>query len=147
MTRKIINILVYTLSIIYLVVVYYYTVFGRETRAESQIDLDAFQSLKDFFRFNYESHGQYILKEILINVALLMPLGLLLTCIRWNFLLVTLLGFLCSLSIEMLQYYTKTGTASLDDLIYNTAGIFLVSAILTIFQRLRNYAAKKLHYR
>jgi len=147
MTRKIINILVYTLCVIYLIVVYYYTVFGREIQAESQIDLDAFQSLKDFFRFNYESHGQYILKEILINVALLMPLGFLLTCIRWHFLLVTLLGFLCSLSIEVLQYYTKTGTASLDDLIYNTAGIFLVSAILTILQKLRNYAAKKLHYR
>lgn len=135
--------LILLLTLLFLAVVYTYTVFGREPMAEPKVILEPFQTLKDIKQFNYISHGQYIMREVVLNVILLMPLGFLLTCIHWHILLVTLLGFLTSLSIEVLQYYTCTGTFEVDDLIYNTTGVFLVSVVVTLLQKLRHYAEQE----
>lgn len=127
------------LTVLFLVVVYYYTVFGRDPLPEPRISLVPFQTIKDIQQYPYVSHGQYILREAVLNVILLMPLGFLLTCLRWHFLLVTLIGFLCSLSIEVLQYYTCTGTFEVDDLIYNTSGVLIVSVVVMLLMKLRRY--------
>ncbi len=132
-----------TLTVLFLVVVYYYTVFGREPLPETRIILEPFQTIKDIQQYPYISHGQYILREVILNIILLMPLGFLLTCLRWHVLLVTLLGFLCSLSIEILQYFTCTGTFEVDDLIYNTSGVLIISIIVGLLMRLREYAEKQ----
>lgn len=128
------------LTVLFLAVVYYYTVFGRDPLPETRISLVPFQTIKDIQQYPYVSHGQYILREAVLNVILLMPLGFLLTCLRWHFLLVTLIGFLCSLSIEVMQYYTCTGTFEVDDLIYNTSGVLIVSVVVTLLMKLRRYA-------
>lgn len=128
------------LTVLFLAVVYYYTVFGREPLPEPRISLVPFQTIKDIQQYSYVSHGQYILREAVLNVILLMPLGFLLTCLRWNPLLVTLLGFLCSLSIEVLQYHTCTGTFEVDDLIYNTSGVLIISVVVRLLMKLRVYA-------
>lgn len=131
------------LTVLFLAVVYYYTVFGREPLPEPRISLVPFQTIKDIQQYSYVSHGQYILREAVLNVILLMPLGFLLTCLRWNPLLVTLLGFLCSLSIEVLQYHTCTGTFEVDDLIYNTSGVLIISVVVRLLMKLRRYAEKQ----
>lgn len=128
------------LTVLFLAVVYYYTVFGRDPLPETRISLVPFQTIKDIQQYPYVSHGQYILREAVLNVILLMPLGFLLTCLRWHFLLVTLIGFLCSLSIEVMQYYTCTGTFEVDDLIYNTSGVLIVSVVVMLLMKLRRYA-------
>lgn len=132
--------LILILTVLFLAVVYYYTVFGRDPLPETRISLVPFQTIKDIQQYPYVSHGQYILREAVLNVILLMPLGFLLTCLRWHFLLVTLIGFFCSLSIEVLQYYTRTGTFEVDDLIYNTSGVLIVSVVVTLLMKLRRYA-------
>ena len=132
--------LILILTVLFLAVVYYYTVFGRDPLPETRISLVPFQTIKDIQQYPYVSHGQYILREAVLNVILLMPLGFLLTCLRWHFLLVTLIGFLCSLSIEVLQYYTRTGTFEVDDLIYNTSGVLIVSVVVMLLMKLRRYA-------
>lgn len=128
------------LTVLFLAVVYYYTVFGRDPLPETRICLVPFQTIKDIQQYPYVSHGQYILREVILNIILLMPLGFLLTCLRWHFLLVTLIGFLCSLSIEVMQYYTCTGTFEVDDLIYNTSGVLIVSVVVMLLMKLRRYA-------
>lgn len=132
--------LILILTVLFLIVVYYYTVFGRDPLPETRISLVPFQTIKDIQQYPYVSHGQYILREVILNIILLMPLGFLLTCLRWHFLLVTLIGFLCSLSIEVLQYYTCTGTFEVDDLIYNTSGVLIVSVVVMLLMKLRRYA-------
>lgn len=132
--------LILILTVLFLIVVYIYTVFGREPLPEPRICLVPFQTIKDIQQYPYISHGQYILREVILNIILLMPLGFLLTCLRWHFLLVTLIGFLCSLSIEVMQYYTCTGTFEVDDLIYNTSGVLIVSVVVTLLMKLRRYA-------
>lgn len=131
------------LTVLFLAVVYYYTVFGRDPLPETRISLVPFQTIKDIQQYPYVSHGQYILREVILNIILLMPLGFLLTCLRWHFLLVTLIGFLCSLSIEVLQYYTRTGTFEVDDLIYNTLGVLIVSVVVMLLMKLRRYAERQ----
>lgn len=70
--------------------------------------------------------GLNISAELLGNVVLFLPLGLLLYLKRgedWPD--VVLLGFGCSLCIELFQYFSRLGTFQVDDLIHNTWGALI----------------------
>ena len=62
--------------------------------------------------------------DIINNIILLLPIGVLLTCIFPNIRVgnVFVIGFLLSLGIELLQYFLWKGVAQLDDLMHNTLG-------------------------
>ncbi|WP_294554222.1 VanZ family protein [uncultured Bacteroides sp.] len=101
-------------------VILYCTVIVREQGNEYQTVLIPFGSIKQMMEVDYPSHGQYILKEILINIALLMPVGFFYSLEK--FLKAAIIGFGISLCIETLQLATKRGVFEVDDLIYNTIG-------------------------
>lgn len=66
-------------------------------------------------------------KDIVINLLLFLPVGALLAGIspslKWYWVL--LIGVLCSLSIEILQYIFLRGVAQTDDLLHNTVSCLL----------------------
>lgn len=64
------------------------------------------------------------LEGIILNILLFVPFGYLLPSLfpRLRWWQVILLGFACSLCIELLQLITKLGYADVDDLINNTLG-------------------------
>lgn len=67
------------------------------------------------------------LKEgIVLNMLLLMPIGILLPVILQKrfFFWPVLIGFGCSLAIELMQYYFRCGMFELDDLFNNTVGVW-----------------------
>lgn len=77
--------------------------------------------------------------NVLLNVALFTPLGLLLPLLfprmkKWYWVL--LAGFLCSLAVELVQYTAKRGITDVDDLLCNTLGCVLgwcaVMTVLTV---------------
>lgn len=111
----------------YLFVILYCIVIVREQGNEYRIVLIPFGSIKQMMEVDYPSHGQYILKEIIINIALLMPVGFFYSLESREsslekFLKATIIGFGISLCIETLQLVTKRGVFEVDDLIYNTIG-------------------------
>ena len=83
------------------------------------------------FRAWREAWNNYSLQNwlnILLNVAMFMPLGFLLPCIikqfqKWYLMFAT--GFATSLCIEIIQYTTGRGLFDVDDLFANTIGVML----------------------
>lgn len=136
MEIKKVNVALWIILLVYLSVVFYFTILSRESLDEHKLELLPFKTIVDFLNVDYDSHGQYILREVLLNIGLLMPMGSLLgfpsTLFRAESMLqrVVLWGFLISLMIETIQLITKTGTFEVDDLIYNTLGCAMGYLIL-----------------
>ncbi len=126
---------------VYTVTVLYITVLSRELATDYRTELEVFKSLKDLLTVHYDSHGQFILKELLLNICLFMPLGLMGGLLLKKYriknagLKVLLLGCLFSLTIESLQLITKTGTFQTDDIIHNTIGCGIGYLILVICKK------------
>ena len=61
------------------------------------------------------------------NIALFVPLGLLIRggWTKMTIKRVTLLGFFCSLSIELVQLVLRLGWFDVDDILFNTIGAYL----------------------
>ena len=72
--------------------------------------------------------NQKVLHEIILNVALFVPLGFLWGIQsskwpkRWQWLSAMILGISLSVVIELLQYCFKKGCVEVDDVIHNTLG-------------------------
>ncbi|SDQ17915.1 Glycopeptide antibiotics resistance protein [Prevotella sp. khp1] len=142
MEKKMVTVALWIIQLVYLSVVFYFTVISRELSDEYKMELMPLKTIVDILHVDYDSHGQYILRQVLLNIGLLMPVGFILgflstwlkndVCIRK----VILFGFLTSLSIETLQLISKTGTFEVDDLIYNTLGCtigyFVCTGILSV---------------
>lgn len=107
----------------YMVFVYGSTVFTRTPGPEMRYCLQLFWS----YRWGIRVYGVEMVKEILLNCMMLMPLGLLLPAVfpaagKYESLTV-FIGFLTSLSVELLQLVLKCGLFEYDDIIHNTAGV------------------------
>lgn len=64
-------------------------------------------------------------KQMIGNVLLFIPVGLLLKLLGVSARLVLLIGFTFSCSIELFQYLLKFGLCELDDVLHNTVGTLL----------------------
>ena len=121
----------------YAVVVLYFTVIGRYSKAEYRYELTPFRSLRKLLT----ECGAAELKNLLINFAMLMPVAFLLCELRRKkdrpavVAIVGSLGF--SVVIEALQFVSRTGTFEIDDLIFNFAGAFVSTVIWCIFNNAR----------
>lgn len=118
---------VYILFVYYLFVLFKNSIFGR------------------FFSKNFMQGFQYIpfssaifSKDILFKkeffsallgpILIFIPMGLILPLASdktKKFWVIFLIGLFFSIGIEMLQYFTKTGITSVDDLILNLIGVAL----------------------
>lgn len=145
------DVTLWILLLVYISLVFYLTIICREPSDEYKMELMPFKTIIDFFNVGYDGHGRYILRDVLVNIGLLMPVGFVLgfhstwfkndVCTRKTI----LIGFLTSLSIETLQLLSKTGTFEVDDLIYNTLGCaigYLIICIGILFVRVCNQRIK-----
>ncbi len=89
------------------------------------------KNLTPFFEYTQVLHGErplFFLGQILGNLAMLLPLGMMLT-FGWktfrNPLLTVGAGFCCTAAIELTQWYTARGLLQFDDLFNNTVGTFI----------------------
>ena len=112
------DVTLWILLLVYISLVFYLTIICREPSDEYKLEILPFKTIIDFFNVWYDGHGRYILRDVLVNVGLLMPVGFVLGFHSFlpkngiNIRKVIFYGFLISLSIETL----------IDDLIYNTLG-------------------------
>lgn len=103
----------------FLAVVYASTVFTRNPGTR-QYELELFWSWKAVFHGSRE-----MLKENILNVFLIMPVGLILPYIcnrklKWYTGLIA--GIIVSFSIESLQLIMRRGLFEIDDIIHNSLG-------------------------
>ena len=92
----------------YIVVLFYITLFGREKQ-----EMRIFEPL--FWEWQYR-----MWKDILMNIALFIPLGILFGNRRG-----IIIGFLLSVGIEAAQYLFMIGYCEVDDVANNTI-VFLI---------------------
>lgn len=75
----------------------------------------------------------FMAREVLLNILLYLPLGYLLPflvkSLRGHILLITIIGFCCSLATEMAQLYLQIGVFQVDDILLNTIGTLLGAII------------------
>lgn len=116
------------LLVLYLIMIFNLTIFGRVGNAGIRYNLVPFKTILDYFiRFN-----QFDLKVIVINILgnimVFMPLQYFLQRIGnfKKFKFVFLIDFLFIFCIELLQLITQTGIFDIDDILLNLFGMFLV---------------------
>lgn len=105
----------------YIFMLLYVTIFDRIATEEYQYELIPLWS--------YWVEGERapnVVLQILLNVALFLPLGFLLRfCRRVDFKMMAIVGCVLSIVIELLQLITRRGLFEVDDIIHNTLGCVL----------------------
>ena len=151
-TKRYIKIGGVILFLIYLSILFYLLFFSEEY--DRNIIATGYRynfiPLKEILRFiNYrEQLGMMsVMINVVGNVVAFVPFGFFIPIISsglrktWK---VILLGFLLSLSVEILQLVTRVGSCDIDDLILNTLGAVLGYALFCICNRLFNKAVRSI---
>ena len=109
---------------LYIVVLLYFTVTGRYSHEEYEYKINFFTSYRWFFQYN----GEQVLRQLLINLVMLMPVGFLLPVVinaKHKYLITMALSLLLTVFIETMQLITKCGSFEIDDIINNFVGAVL----------------------
>lgn len=113
-------------------------VIFRESREECRINLIPLISY-----FDYGENSYFMEKAALniLNVALFIPIGLLLGCgfrkITWQRVLT--IGTLISVFVEILQLILKCGLCEMDDLIHNIVGCMVGYGVYNLISNFTKY--------
>ncbi|MBR4759283.1 MAG: VanZ family protein [Lachnospiraceae bacterium] len=113
------------------------TVFCRTEYSEYHYSLKLFWS----YEFMRAYPNSYMLQEIVLNILMLLPVGVLFPvafdCRKlW---VTTLFGFLCTTGIELLQLITKRGLFEWDDMFHNTLGVIVGYLLVTSAMKMSEY--------
>lgn len=105
----------------YLTLVIGATLLNRHYTVSNNINLDFLWS----YKMVWHQHSKYLLREIIYNILMTIPLGILLPFIYSkckHFIVTIFFSLLLSFSIEGLQYFFKIGLFEFDDVFNNTIG-------------------------
>lgn len=131
----------------YVLFIYGVTVFFRKGGSTESYMLTPFGSYVKMF----QGEASDMLFDILVNVALFMPVGFLwgaqssLKPFKRQWFIVLLLGFSLSIGIELFQLFLNKGCAEIDDIIHNTLGCILGFALWLGFERLVKTRITSMH--
>lgn len=111
------------------------TIFGR-----SEYSCYRYKTLPFWSYAAIMDGKESLIKENLLNIALFIPIGFLLSSvlprIRWW--KVLLFGLAFSVFIELMQFVGKRGTCEFDDVLHNTIGCIIGFAIVKGIAKLYN---------
>lgn len=112
------------------------TLLGRRTGESRRFDLKPSES----YYYAFAEGNMEMLLQILMNIAMYAPLGLLLPCcfkVFEKYRYIILAVFMTSMSIEFVQGIFKIGLFEVDDIINNTLGAITGLIIYMICVRIR----------
>lgn len=118
--------------------IYIMTLSRRRIGETYRIDLKPFDS----YYVAFTEGNMEILLQILMNIAMYIPLGFLLPCcfrLFEKYRYVILVAFCGSLAIELIQLIFKLGLFEVDDVINNTLGAVIGIGLFIIFRRIKRY--------
>lgn len=118
--QKIIKILCIIAFIVYVVIILHITLLSRTPSVRRKM-LTPFWEYRELI---YGVDKLYWFGQIIGNIVMLMPLGVFLCLMyrRLNAIHIGIIGFACSVSIELTQYFTGRGLWEFDDIFHNTLG-------------------------
>ena len=111
----------FILFVTYILIILRLTVFRFGVYHERQLNLSLFTDLINVFRNFGITRFMWL---FLGNIVWFIPFGFLLPMLlkKSSFFKIVVCGFMFSLAIETMQFFTYKGVAELDDLILNTFG-------------------------
>ena len=121
--------------VIYVVILLYFTVIGRYSHEEYENRIYFYYS----YRRLIEHYDSQSMRQILLNIAMLIPVGFLLPMIfncKGKYLKTIGISILLIIVIELLQMLTKTGSCEVDDIINNLLGALLGMALYHMVRRI-----------
>jgi glycopeptide antibiotics resistance protein len=149
-----------TLLTTYIFLVFASTVFSRTPTEDYSYELMPFWSYREIVKGARESHGhvwgESLFWEDIFNVFMLLPIGVLLPIIsgengrksgekssienrtKTRPGRIILIGFLISLTIEILQLVTKRGLFEFDDIFHNMFGVAIGELGYWIWQKVKH---------
>ena len=122
------------LFFIYVIVLYYLLLFYAECRTGIlpdefvRVNLRPFIEIRRIFEGMEKLGFMYFFRNFIGNIVIFVPFGMLMPCAfdrcakLWK---TALCGFATSFLIESFQLITKIGIFDVDDIIMNTAGVFV----------------------
>ncbi len=115
----------------YVILLFSSTVLYRSYRKRLKNDFHPFWSYDAL-----QNGGEKLLPEIIMNVVVFVPVGLMQGCAFKNMTWwkVLLIGSGVSVCIETMQYYFQRGFAETDDVMHNTLGSMIGLEIMTILR-------------
>ena len=148
--KKIIRILSWFIFAIYLSALVYFLFFseqlGRVPSDEYKYSLVPFKEIRRYLRYGRAIGGYYVMLNLLGNIVCFMPFGFVLPVISRNqrkFWKITLLSFLTSLLVELIQLVSKVGSCDVDDMLLNTLGGMTGYVLFRIFHRILFFRKKE----
>lgn len=130
---------------LYIVVLLYYTVVGRYSHEEYDYQIHIFYS----YRFLLEQFDFQNVRQLVINLLMLVPVGFLLSVIvkrKGKYAIVLVLCLLLTLFIESMQLWMKCGSFEIDDIINNMIGAIigvLIYALIHWITHQKMYKGKR----
>lgn len=130
--RRTIQRIIITIGLLsYTCALYASLVLSRPITSEHQLNLKFLWTLKHVLSGEYKYNT-----EIILNLLMLAPVGFLLPIIqRISLTRIACIGFLISMSIEVLQCVSRTGLAELDDVFYNTISVLIGFGLYKVFSK------------
>lgn len=131
--------------VIYFCLMIYTALIDRNASTDSSgYCLIPFYSYYQFFNGNRD-----IMQQSIMNIAFFYPFGFLLSCLDIEFIkkrkwLIAVFAFAFSFCIEALQYIFHLGYAEVDDVIHNTLGASIGTAMCVAFDKIYDFIKIKL---
>ena len=118
------------------------TLFGRRIRKSRKFDLKPFES----YYYTFAESDMEMLLQILMNIAMYIPIGFLLPCCfklfeRYRYII--LVAVMSSTGIELVQGILKIGLFEVDDIINNTFGAAIGVGIYVLFRKWKRNVVDK----
>ena len=120
---------------LYIVVLLYFTVIGRYSHEEYDYQIHIFYS----YRFLLEQFDFQSIRQLAINLVMLIPVGFLLSVIikgKYKYVIALVLCLLLTVFIESMQLWMKCGSFEIDDMFNNLIGAVIGILIYTLIHRM-----------
>lgn len=121
---------------VYTIFILYITVLGRYSFEDFRARLMPFESYREAFAgISSELRG------IVLNIVLFVPFGFLTACCfqdKKTVWIALCAGLILTVTVEVLQYVTRTGTLETDDVMHNMLGTVLGVLIWYVLNKLIN---------
>lgn len=113
-------VIIYGICYLYIVIIY------RLPQSETVLILTPFNSYAKAFKFKGDFLSNYVIRAIILNIFLFIPLGMIVSSLfNGKVVLPFLIGVAIAIVTEITQYVAHLGWAEFDDVFNNSLGMLI----------------------
>ncbi len=122
----------FTLTIVYGLLLVWIIIFKLSF---SISELDEIRKI-NVIPFYYDQEASFHLSEVIKNLLVFIPIGVYFKMMKFDGKRAIILGFVFSLTLEVMQFVLKVGASDITDLITNTVGVAIGVLIYNILLKI-----------